>query len=82
MGHCMLIRIYVNHHVKGNKKDKTDFAPLEVVNEQGSSRVWGVTLLGPSRVVYDPHNLSKVGREVFIETEGPVLLDWRKKGHN
>ncbi len=77
----MLTRIYVNYRVKGNKRDGTDFPVLEVVDDKGTHSVWGATIFGPSRVVYDPQNLSGVGREVFIETESLVTLDWKKKGH-
>jgi len=72
----MLTRIHVNQHViRRNKREGRDDPPLTVKTSRGNTYCREVALLGPSRVVYSPCRPLSCGARVWIETDGPVVLD-------
>jgi hypothetical protein len=74
----MKTKIHVNQaYIRHNRKvESADRVPVFTV-KTGKSNVYadGVTITGPSKVVYSPDKPLSCGARVWIETESEILLD-------
>ena len=71
----MLTRIHVNQHIiKANRKYGRSGPPLTVKDYKQNRKAHGVTITGPSRVVYRPNKPLPCGAHVWIETESEVIV--------
>jgi DnaJ-class molecular chaperone len=58
---------------KGSGKEQRP--PISVKTYRSNDKCYGVTMTGPSRVVYSPDKPLSCGAKVWIETEYEVTLD-------
>lgn len=67
--------IHVNQHViRSNAKSGANDPVLTVKTYKSNAYAHGVSIHGPSRVVYKPQSPLSCGAKVWIETESEVTL--------
>jgi hypothetical protein len=72
----MKTRIHVNQHIiKRNAKTGKREPALTVKDYRGNRRASGVTINGPSRVVYSPDKPLACGARCWIETAAEVTTE-------
>jgi len=68
--------IHVNQHViKKNVKEGTSKPCLTVKTYKSNTYASSVEILGPSRVIYNPHKPLSCGARCWIETDSPVVTE-------
>lgn len=69
------MRIFVDRQaIAANRAGAFD-PVLKVETDDGTIRAFDVELVGPSRVVYRPDAPRPCGAVVWIESDGPALVD-------
>lgn len=67
--------VHVNQHIiKSNAKTGAREPVLTVKTYKSNDYAHAVSILGPSRVIYQPDKPLSCGAKVWIETEGEVIL--------
>lgn len=65
--------IHVNQHIiRANKKNGASDAPLTIRLWDGTLRVYGIEINGPSVVIYSPDRPLPCGAKVWIETRSEI----------
>ena len=73
----MLKRIHINqHNIRHNAKNPDDLKPpVTVKTSKSNVKGFGVTIDGPSKLVYSPYKPLACGAKVWIETREKVTVD-------
>lgn len=72
----MIKRIHVDQHaIRRNKTKGTNDPPISVKTYKGNTKCFGVTIDGPSKLVYSPDKPLSCGARLWIETEAEVEID-------
>jgi hypothetical protein len=67
--------IHVNMHIiKINRKNLTNDPVLTVKTYKENKYAHEVEIVGPSKVVYSPNKPLSCGAQVWIETQGEVII--------
>jgi hypothetical protein len=68
--------LHVNQAVIAkNRKEGTNLPPLIVRDYRGSKPAHEAEILGPSKLVYRPHDPLDCGARLWLETRSPVMVD-------
>jgi len=70
-------RIHINQHtIRHNAKNPDDLKPVVTVKtSRNNTKGFGVTINGPSKLVYSPDKPLACGAKVWIETREQVIVD-------